>query len=78
MDYSLNPFKLYRQLKEYADICNKQCVSLNEANAQIAELISENGHKDRMIKRLETDIVIANNQIKASEIISSRINKKER
>lgn len=76
MDYSLNPFKLYRQLKEYADICNKQCVSLNESNAQIAELIAENGHKDRMIKRLETDIMILNNQIKASEIAHSLVNKK--
>lgn len=68
MKLPYNPFTLRRQLKHYISLCNAQGQDIVNANEHIAQLINENSHKTKLIHRLEKDLEIANNQIRASEI----------
>ncbi|QLB20045.1 hypothetical protein A6B43_00435 [Vespertiliibacter pulmonis] len=68
MKLPYNPFTLRRQLKYYISLCNAQGQDIVNANEHIAQLIDESNHKTKLIQRLEKDLEIANNQIKASEI----------
>lgn len=68
MKLPYNPFTLRRQLKHYILLCKAQGQDIVNSNEHIAQLINENGHKTKLIQRLEKDLEIANNQIRASEM----------
>lgn len=68
MKLPYNPFTLRRQLKHYILLCKAQGQDIVNANEHIAQLIDENSYKTKLIQRLEKDLEIANNKIKASEI----------
>lgn len=68
MKFTLNPFALWRQIQYYEKFIKRDCKLLGHCTKYIRELIEESLVKDRMIKRLETDLKIANDKLKVNEL----------
>lgn len=64
MKFTLNPFALWRKLKYYETFLRIENQLLMFSNEFVRALIEEGLVKDRMIKRLETDLKNAEDRLK--------------